>query len=141
MWLENLIELKNKSGYSNRQIAEGTSEPERTIIRIFSGETKYPTISTLIPIINFLGGSFDEIFSDTKAVVGNKNLAALQEKIDVLSAEKDILVADNNILKTQVTTLTARLELSETKLMYSEKLLAVHDYYNKLNQNNTKEGL
>ena len=55
MWLDRLIELKKQAGMSTKQIAEGTLMPERTITRIFHGETDSPTITTLIPIINFLG--------------------------------------------------------------------------------------
>lgn len=127
MWLDNLIELKKKAGMSSRQIAEGTFMPERTVARIFHRETDNPSITTLIPIINFLGGSFDEIFADTKAVVGDKNLATLQ-------AERDSIVAENKILVDKVAVQAKEIELLNIKLMYTEKLLATHDYYNKLNQ-------
>ena len=136
MWLDNLIELKNKAGKSCKQIAEGTFMPERTVTRIFHRETDNPSITTLIPIINFLGGSFDEIFADTKAVVGDKSLATLQENVDVVTAERDLIIAENSILKEKVTALSAENELLKMQLMHKEELLAVHNYYIKLKQNN-----
>ena len=135
MWLDNLKELKKKSGMSSKQIAEGTLLPERTICRIFNGETTNPTITTLIPIIKFLGGSMSEIFADTKAIIGDETLAHLQEDKDVISAERDALITENKILAEKVNVLSKELELTNLKLMYTEKLLATHDFYNKLKPN------
>ena len=139
MWLDNLKELKKKSGMSSKQIAERTLLPERTVTRIFTGETDSPTISTLIPIIKLLGGSFDEVFADTKAIVGNKTLATLQADVDVITAERDALAVENKILSDKATVQAKEIELLNLKLMYTEKLLATHDYYNKLKSNNQQE--
>ena len=136
MWLENLIELKKKSGMSSKQIAERTFMPERTVARIFHRETDNPSITTLIPIINFLGGSFDEIFADTKAVVGEKSLAILQDNINVVTAERDLAIAENAILKDKVATLTTENEMLKVQLLHKEELLALHNYYNKIKPNN-----
>lgn len=138
MWLDNLIELKKKAGKSCREIAEGTFMPERTVIRIFHRETDNPSITTLIPIINFLGGSFDEIFADTKAIVGDHTLVTLRENIEVVSAERDLIIAENAILKEKVTALTSENELLKLKLIHKDELLALHNYYNKLKTNDTK---
>ena len=135
MWLENLIELKKKSGMSSKQIAEGTFMPERTVARIFHRETDNPSITTLIPIINFLGGSFDDIFADTKAVVGDKELATLQAELGEITAERDSIVAENTILKEKVSVQAKEIELLNLKLMYTEELLATHNYYNKRTPN------
>lgn len=132
MWLDNLKELRKQANMSVPQIAKGTFLPERTVTRIFNGETSSPTISTIIPIVKFLGGSLSEIFADTNAIVGGQTLASLQEDNDVMSAEMDTLVAENKILTEKVNVLTKELELVNLKLMYTEKLLATHDYYNKL---------
>ena len=36
MWLDNIKELKKKTGLSAKQIAEKTNLPERTVARVFS---------------------------------------------------------------------------------------------------------
>ena len=132
MWSDNLKELKKMTGMSSKQIAEKTGLPERTVKRIFSGETENPLMTTLIPIVNVLGGSLDEIFADTKAVVGSKRLATLQENVDIAKAELSLVIAENTILKDKVTTLTSENELLKKELMHKEELLAVHNYYTKL---------
>lgn len=124
MWLENLRKLRGNVPYA--AIAKGTAQPERTVIRIFSGETKYPTISTIIPIVNFLGGSLDEVFSDTTAVVGGKTLAVMQEKVDLVTAE-------NADLKVRLETLSAENKTLTTQLFeHKDELLTLHRQLNKL---------
>ena len=131
-WLKNLNDLKDKTNKSFKQIAEGTHQPERTIIRIFKGETENPTITTLIPIVNYLGGNLSEVFADTCAIVGGANLEALQKEKDLLKADYDILITEHNLLKNENASLTARNELLEMKLMYTEKLLLVYEKFDKL---------
>ena len=125
MWLDNLIELKKKSGMSSKQIAEGTFMPERTITRIFHRETDSPTITTLIPIINFLGGSFDEIFADTKAVVSDHNLVTLQDNIEVVTAERDLLKAENSILTNRITALTSENDILKMQIAHKDETIAL----------------
>ena len=132
MWLDNIKELKKKTGMSAKQIADKTHLPERTINRIFSGETDSPTITTLIPIITALGGSFNEIFADTQAIVTSNTVAELQKDADVTKAELDLALANNAILNEKVTTLTNENELLKKELMHKDELLAVHNYYKKL---------
>lgn len=132
MWLENLKELKKKTNMSVKMIAEKTLLPERSIARIFNGETENPTITTLIPIITALNGSFNEVFADTQVVIGNNTTAVLQENVEVVQAEKDLVVADYEILKEKYDATIKELELLKNELMYTKKLLAVHEYYTKL---------
>ena len=136
MWLDNLIELKKRAKMSSKQIAEGTLLPERTVSRIFHRETDSPTISTLIPIIKFLGGSFDEIFADTKAIVGNQHLAALQESVVTLTTERDSAIAENVGLKEQITALTN--ELLKMQLAHKDEIIALYKLLYHLKQNDTK---
>lgn len=135
MWLENLKELKKKSGKRSKEIAAGTGLPERTVVRIFSGETDNPSISTLIPIVNFLGGSLDEIFADTNAIVGDRNLTTLQADLALIKAERDSIALDNITLKEQIVKQAKELELLTLKLMYTEELLNTHKFYEQLYTN------
>lgn len=134
MWLDRLIELKKKSGMTSKQIAEGTFMPERTVSRIFHRETPNPSITTLIPIINFLGGSFDEIFADTNAIVGDHHLSTLQERIDIVTSERDSAIEANIALKTQVTALTN--EILNMQLAHKDEII---ELYKLLYQSNTNK--
>ena len=132
MWLDNIKELKKKTNLSIKQIAEKTNLPERTVNRIFSGDTDNPYMTTLIPIVNVLGGSLDDIFADTKVVVATETVAELQENVETVNTEKDLLLAENKILQDKVAVLTQENELLKMKLMHKEELLAVHNYYTKI---------
>lgn len=136
MWLDNLKELKKAKGMSAKQIAEKTNLPERTVNRIFSGDTDNPYVDTLHRIVSVLGGSLDDILADTKVVVGEKNLVTLQENVEVATAERDLIAAENAILKDKVAALTAEIDMLKMQLNHKEELLALHNYYNKLKPNN-----
>ena len=131
MWLEHLKELKNSKGMTSKQIADETNLPERTVKRIFSGETDNPYVDTLHRIVTVLGGSLDDILADTKVVIGHKTLVALQENLEDVKTERELIVAENAALKASVAALTAENEILRLKLAHKEELLALHDYYNK----------
>ena len=135
MWLDNIKELKKAKGMSSKQIAEKTNLPERTVIRIFSGDTDNPYVDTLHRIVTVLGGSLDDILADTKVVVGEKNLATLQESVDVITAERDLIISENAMLKEKVTALTTDNEVLKMKIMHKDEIIALHNYYNKLKPN------
>jgi transcriptional regulator with XRE-family HTH domain len=131
MWLDNLKELRKEKGNpSFKKIAEGTNLPERTIARIFAGDTNNPYVSTLDLIVKALGGSLDEIFSDTKVVVGTEKLATLQADLDIVKTESDILVAENTLLKDKVACLTAENDLLKRELDHKEEIINLHNFYN-----------
>lgn len=132
MWLTNLKELKKQTGMSVKQIADKTNLPERTVSRIFSGDTENPYVDTLHRIVTVLGGSLDDILADTKVVVGDKNLAALQEAAQAVTAERDRLLAENADLKDKNVALTTENDRLKTQLLHKEELLALHNHYNKL---------
>ena len=135
MWLDNLKELKKKTGMSAKQIADKTNLPERTVSRIFSGDTDNPYVDTLHRIVTVLGGSLDDILADTKVVVGEENLVTLQENVEVVTAERDLITAENAILKDKVATLSAENEMLKMQLKHKEEIIALHNYYNKLKPN------
>ena len=136
MWLDNLKELKKTKGMSSKQIAEATNLPERTVARIFSGDTPNPYVDTLYRIVVVLGGSLDDVLSDSKAVVGSKNLIALQEEVDRRKGEAETLRAKNAELMDNVVRLSAENDMLKLKLEHKEEIIALHNYYNKLKPNN-----
>lgn len=129
MWLENLKELKKSKGLSSKQIAEKTNIPEKTVSRIFSGDTPNPYVDTLHRIVTALGGSLDDILADTKVVVGDTKLADLNETVDVVTAELDLVTAENAVLKDKVAALSAELDLLRLKLEHKDEIIALHNYY------------
>lgn len=132
MWLDILKALKKEQNLSVKQLSEMTNLPERSIARIFSGDTSNPYMTTLIPIVNALGVSLDYVFSDSKVVVANETVVELQENVETVNSEKDILLAENKILQDKVNNLEKELELTKMRLMHKEELLAVHNFYCKL---------
>lgn len=132
MWLDNLKEIRKQKGNpSFKKIGEDCRLPERTVCRIFSGETGNPYVTTIDMIANALGSSLKEVFADTKVVVATEKLAEVQEKSEVVSAENDILVIENNVLKDKVASLTAENEMLKMQLAHKEEIIAIHNYYNK----------
>lgn len=129
MWLDNLKELKNAKGMTSKKIAEATSLPERTVVRIFSGDTPNPYVDTLYRIVTVLDGSLDDVLADTKAVVGSRNLASLQSEVDRLTAENNILTTENAMLKDKVCVLTTENDVLRIKLEHKEEIISLHDSY------------
>lgn len=131
MWLDHLKELKKQTGMSSKQIAELTNLPERTVTRIFSGDTDNPYVDTLRRIVAVLGGSLDDIFAEGQAVIGDHGLKALQDELEAVKAENVKLAAENAMLKDDVATLDAQLERQNLILAHKDEIIALHDYYNK----------
>ena len=131
MWLENLKALKKQTGMSSKQIADKTNLPERTVARIFSGETDNPYVDTLHRIVTVLGGSLDDILADTKVVVATETLVEVKETADLLGAERDLIFTENEVLKAKVAAYEREIELLKKELCHKEELLAVHNFYMK----------
>lgn len=129
MWLDNLKELRKRANMSMKLISDKTNLPERTINRIFAGETDHPRVDTLHLIVTALGGSLNDIFADTNVVVATEKLVEVKEIADVVEAERDLILVENEMLKTKVATLTTELELLKKELSHKEELLALHNYY------------
>lgn len=142
-WLINLIELKNKTDISFKEIAEMENLAEKSVQNVFYGKSKSPSVNLIRRIIHALGGSWREIFGESDAVIGSQDLATLQAEVDRLTEENALLVSSLNIAnldlavqKDKVTALENENKILCLKLEYEEKLNAVHNFYNKLNPNN-----
>lgn len=132
MWLENLIEMKKRTNLSSKQIADKTNLPERTVKRIFSGDTDNPYVDTLHRIVTALGGTLDDIFVDTKVVVANETLAEVKEEVEVVSAEKDLILAELEMLRAKTTAQEMEITLLKKDLQHKDELLAVYNYFTKI---------
>ena len=136
MWLDNLKELKKEKNLTTKRLAELANLPEKTVIRILSGQTANPYLDTLDRLAIALDSTIGDILAGTKAVVGDTSLTEMQAKIDELTAKIEELTAqlelvtkDNAIQIEKANVLGKELELSNLKLMYTEKLLATHEHY------------
>lgn len=129
MWLENLQELKKKTGMTVKQIAEKTRLPERTINRILSGETDHPYADTLDLICKALGYDLGDIFADTKVIVATDDLVEIKENVDIVEAERDLILVENEMLKAKNAALTTENELLKKEIQHKDELLAIHNYY------------
>lgn len=132
MWLENLKELKARSGMTAKQIAEKTNLPERTVTRIFSGETDHPYADTLDIIAKALDADLGDVFSETKVIVATDDLVSIKESVDVVEAERDLVAAENEMLKAKNAALTTEIELLKKELQHKEEIIALHNYYMKM---------
>jgi DNA-binding XRE family transcriptional regulator len=137
MWKDNLIELKEQSGKTTKDIADGVKVSESTIKRVFSRKKednkRGHSLDLIISIIHYLGGSFSKIFEDTGAIVSNAPIAALQEQVesltaarDALRAECDLLTAENAINKTEIQTLTAKIDILTMQLNHKDEMIALY---------------
>ena len=129
MWLDNLKDLKKKTGMTAKQISDKTRLPERTINRIFSGETDHPYADTLDIIVKALGYDLGDIFADTKVVVATDDLVEIKECVDVVEAERDLTLVENEMLKAKNAALTTENELLKKEIQHKDELLALHNYY------------
>ena len=129
MWLENLKDLKKKTGMTAKQIAEKTRLPERTVSRIFAGESDHPYADTLDRIVKALGYDLGDIFADTAVIVATEKLVEIKETVDVVEAERELTLVENDMLKAKNIALTAEVELLKKDIQHKDELLALHTYY------------
>ena len=129
MWLDNLRELKKQSGMSSKQIAEATNLPERTVSRIFAGESDHPYADTLDRIVKALGYDLGDIFADTEVIVASPKLVEIKDAVGVVEAERDLTIVENEMLKSKVAALTTEIEFLKMELQHKDELLALHNYY------------
>lgn len=127
MWLDKLKDLKKRSGMSTKAIAEKANMSERTITRIFSGDTYAPGIDKLRDIVYAMGGSLDDIFDESDFRVPTPEAQALKSTINDLTAE-NVRLKDENVR------LQAELDRLRLTLEHKEEIIALHNYYNKLKQ-------
>ena len=138
MWLDKVRELRDKTGTTNKYIAEQTHRSERTIGRFFAGKTDLG-IDFLREVVLLMGGSLDDILAESDFKMPTpevdalkKENAALSTTIEELTAKDTLLQAEITILKDKIVSLSAENDILRVKLEYEQKITTLHDYYNKL---------
>ena len=131
MWLDKLKDLKKRTGMSAKQIAEKANMSERTITRIFSGETYAPGIDKLRDIVYAMGGSLDDVLDESDfhlptplAEALKKENATLQNAVNDLSDENVRLKDENDRLKDENAKLKAELEYLRFDFAHKDEMLA-----------------
>lgn len=61
MLVHRLVQLKEKSGLTNQQIADKSGVPLSTVTRVFNGQTDNPNYQTVANIVIAMKGSLDDI--------------------------------------------------------------------------------
>lgn len=131
MWTDKLRDFTIQSGIPIKEVAERAMISEKTINRMLDGKAKTIYADTLDRWCTVIGVSMADIFADSKAVIGTENLATLQNKVEIKSAEMDMLIAENKILQDKVAALTAEVDLLKMQLAHKEEIISIHNYYNK----------
>jgi transcriptional regulator with XRE-family HTH domain len=138
-WRINLRELRDKVGKTNAMIAEEENLSKKSVDRVFNGEAKSPGVDLVRRIIHALGGSWHEIFGESGAVIGGQDLATMQAEVTRLTEENAALTNSLNIVRldlaskeNMVAALESEIKILNLKIEYEEKLIAVHNFYNKI---------
>ena len=131
MWLERIIEAKQRQNISTQTMSERSRIPVNTIKRILAGKTEAPYITTVLALGASVGLSDTELFAETTVVLGDNNLAALQKELDVakslaasLTEEVARLSEENKGLRDKVVSLTAEVSTHKDEIisLYKEIL-------------------
>ena len=141
-WLINLIELKNRTDMSFKEIAEKKNLAEKSVSNVFLGKSKSPSVNLVNKIISALGGTWREIFAESDAVIATQDIVALQaevnrlaEEVERLTSELALSNAENAVIKDKVVNLTAENDILRLKLEHKEEIIALHNYYIKQKTN------
>lgn len=139
MWLERIKEIKKTKAITTKMIADAENMSVRSVERVLNGETPNPGVETIRRIIHAIGSSWNEIFSDTCAVIGDQDLATATAEIARLTEENENLTSllqianiDLTVSKEKTAALEAEIKLLNLKLEYEEKINRIHNYYNKI---------
>lgn len=139
MWLDRIRERRKELNYTIKYISQEAKQPERTVSRIFAGETLSPSVDTLYGIATVLGLSLDELLADTNSVVGGKRYAELikentefANEIERLSSELAFISAEAAVLKDKIGVLTVENDILRLKLEHKEEIISIHNYYIKM---------
>ena len=129
MWLEKIIETKKAKNITTKMMSEKTQIPVETITRILHGKTEFPRIDTVLELGASVGLTPWELFAETTFIIGDK------AEVDRLNTELALAQAEIAVLKDKISALEGENKILSIKLEYEEKLVAVHNYYNKLKSN------
>jgi DNA-binding Xre family transcriptional regulator len=132
MWRDKCLQVFIEHGNNSKQIAEKCGVSENTIKRIKKDPNVTIQLSTLEQIARGFNLTLQDLTNDTNTIVGSVKLEVVQQELNKLKDEYNLLLAEKNLLESENKTLLGRIELLETKLLYTEKLLSVYEKFDKL---------
>lgn len=137
MWREKIVEAKKAKNITTKMMSEKIRLPEPTITRILSGKTETPRIDTVLELGAAVGLSPWELFSETTAVLSDKNIAVLQEELDKTNAALSALQTAFTALSEEITelklknvTLQSEKDMLRMQLEHKEEIIDLHNRYN-----------
>ena len=138
MFRERILEEKKRLNLSTRTISDKSQLhlPEETIGRVLSGKTADPGIHTVLDIAESVGMKPYEVFMDATLATEFKAFLELKSRSEETEAERIRIIAENESLKATNAGLVDRIRVLEIQLSHKEEIIAIHNHYNKLNQNN-----
>ena len=131
MLLDNLRKLKEESDMTYEEIADESKTPLSTVKHIFSGKCE-PLASTLYRIVKAMNGSLDDILADTNVVLSPKTLIEVEEKAEVVEAERDLVLAELEMLRTKTLAQEAEIKLLTERLQHKDEILSLINYFAKI---------
>ena len=136
MWREKIAEAKKEKNITTKMMSERVRLPEQTIARILSGKTETPRIDTVLDLGAAVGLSPWELFSETTAVLSDKNIPLLQEELDkanaalvALQSEFASLSEEMTALKIKNATIQAENDMLQMKLKLADEVIHLHNRY------------
>ena len=123
--LANLKALKEKKDIRSKQIAAIADISDRSVSRVFSGETDDPGIYLFSKILYALGGTWADVAGES----GGKNLAELLANEEKLTAELEHLQKENAALQQLNNSMELELNLLRQEVKHKDEVLAVHHSY------------
>ena len=127
-WRVKLREFRAAKKLTNEKIAERTGTLSAdTVGNVFSGESRYPRLDTMELIIDALECEWHDVFGKTDAFIGGSSVKELQQRFDIVSADRDSLVLDLSKEKEKSAELSAKIVELENKIKMLELTVSLKD--------------
>ena len=127
-WRVKLREIRAAKKLTNEEIAERTGILSAdTVSNVFSGESRFPRVDTMQLILDALECEWHDVFVKTDAFIGGSSVRELQQRFDIVSADRDSLVLDLSKEKEKSAELSARIVELENKVKMLELTVELKD--------------
>ena len=138
-WRVKLREIRAVKKLSNDKIAEKTGILSAdTVGNVFSGESRFPRMDTVQLILDALECDWSDVFGKTDAFIGGISMKELQQKYEIVSADRDNLVVSldeekrkNAELVSLVVELENKVKMLELTVTLKDEVIAAYKSVNK----------